>query len=198
MTACVGLWLGRGRLAPQLQARRCVSAAAAACACRGAYCSQCRLRAARGSAARLAIGGHVAKPSCSGTPPPSRRPGCGHARSSLDQSLGAHGCSIGGVEVAPTDEVRTPHLDALVAEGLELDRHYNYKCCSPTRCAIQARHSPSRPAPPCLAPVGSRSAHPVARRPSRTMTAAGAAGGGGGQAEVTSAAGTRAAIASAR
>ena len=28
----------------------------------------------------------------------------------------------------------TPHIDGLVAEGLQLRRFYTYKFCSPTRC----------------------------------------------------------------
>lgn len=32
----------------------------------------------------------------------------------------------------------TPNLNRLVAAGIELDRHYVFKYCSPTRCAIQS------------------------------------------------------------
>lgn len=37
--------------------------------------------------------------------------------------------TIGGVAVPSTREVVTPNLDALVREGIELDRMYAYKCC---------------------------------------------------------------------
>ncbi|GAB5355832.1 hypothetical protein AAMO2058_000238900 [Amorphochlora amoebiformis] len=40
------------------------------------------------------------------------------------------------------DEVQTPNLDSLVSEGIELDRHYVYKYCSPTRSAIQSGRNP--------------------------------------------------------
>ncbi len=36
-------------------------------------------------------------------------------------------------------EVQTPVMDGLVQEGIELDRNYVYKFCSPTRSAIQER-----------------------------------------------------------
>mmetsp|Transcript_14657 Transcript_14657/g.16265 ORF Transcript_14657/g.16265 Transcript_14657/m.16265 type:complete len:533 (+) Transcript_14657:62-1660(+) len=42
----------------------------------------------------------------------------------------------------PTEEVQTPNIDALVAEGIELDRHYVFKYCSPTRSAIQSGRNP--------------------------------------------------------
>jgi len=42
----------------------------------------------------------------------------------------------------PTPEVSTPHLNQLVAEGVELDRHYVYKFCSPTRSAVQSGRNP--------------------------------------------------------
>lgn len=35
------------------------------------------------------------------------------------------------------DDIRTPNIDALVSEGLELDRLYAEKICSPSRCALQ-------------------------------------------------------------
>jgi len=41
-----------------------------------------------------------------------------------------------------TDEVQTPMLDALVREGIELDRAYTYKYCSPTRSALQSGRHP--------------------------------------------------------
>jgi arylsulfatase B len=39
-------------------------------------------------------------------------------------------------------EARTPHLDALVAGGVELRRHYVYKFCSPSRSAFQSGRLP--------------------------------------------------------
>ena len=38
--------------------------------------------------------------------------------------------------------VRTPRMDALVEEGLELDRHYVYKFCSPSRSSFQSGRLP--------------------------------------------------------
>jgi arylsulfatase I/J len=38
---------------------------------------------------------------------------------------------------ATTPEVVTPNIDKLVANGIELDRHYAFKSCSPSRCALQ-------------------------------------------------------------
>ena len=40
------------------------------------------------------------------------------------------------------DDVSTPNLDALAADGLILDRHYAHKICSPSRCAIQTGRAP--------------------------------------------------------
>jgi len=39
-------------------------------------------------------------------------------------------------------EVSTPNMDALVKEGVEMDRHYVYKFCSPTRSAVQTGRNP--------------------------------------------------------
>jgi arylsulfatase I/J len=39
-------------------------------------------------------------------------------------------------------DVQTPHMNALVKEGVELDRHYAFKYCSPTRSAIQSGRNP--------------------------------------------------------
>ena len=36
----------------------------------------------------------------------------------------------------PTPEVVTPNIDNLVKEGLELDQHYVFKLCSPSRCSL--------------------------------------------------------------
>ena len=48
----------------------------------------------------------------------------------------------GGEFLPATPEVATPHLDALVREGIELDRHYVYKYCSPSRSALQSGRNP--------------------------------------------------------
>lgn len=42
----------------------------------------------------------------------------------------------------PRREVQTPHLDGLVAAGIELERHYVFAVCSPTRSAIQTGRNP--------------------------------------------------------
>ena len=40
------------------------------------------------------------------------------------------------------DQVHTPHIDALHAEGIELTRHYAYKFCSPTRSSFLSGRLP--------------------------------------------------------
>ena len=42
----------------------------------------------------------------------------------------------------PTKEVITPNIDGLVREGLELDQHYAYKSCSPSRCSLMTGRLP--------------------------------------------------------
>jgi len=42
----------------------------------------------------------------------------------------------------PTKEVQTPVIDQLVKDGIELDRHYVFKYCSPTRSAILSGRNP--------------------------------------------------------
>ena len=39
-------------------------------------------------------------------------------------------------------EVQTPNLDQLVANGIELNRHYAFKFCAPSRSAIQSGRNP--------------------------------------------------------
>ena len=51
--------------------------------------------------------------------------------------VGYHNRGKGGSE-----EVLTPNIDALVDGGLELDRHYVHKICSPSRVALQSGRSP--------------------------------------------------------
>ncbi|KAH8046169.1 sulfuric ester hydrolase [Aureococcus anophagefferens] len=43
----------------------------------------------------------------------------------------------------PAREISTPKLDALRASGLELDRHYTYKFCSPSRSALMSGRLPA-------------------------------------------------------
>ena len=46
------------------------------------------------------------------------------------------------VLAASPAEVRTPSIDALVADGVELSRHYTFKFCSPTRSSLQSGRLP--------------------------------------------------------
>jgi hypothetical protein len=48
----------------------------------------------------------------------------------------------GGEFVPATAEVSTPHLDQMVREGINLNRAYVYKYCSPTRSALQSGRNP--------------------------------------------------------
>lgn len=50
-------------------------------------------------------------------------------------------------------DIRTPHLDRLAAEGVQLNRHYVYPTCSPTRVALLSGRFPSRFG--VLSPLGS-------------------------------------------
>ena len=56
---------------------------------------------------------------------------------------------LSGGAVATADRglsfaVITPHSDALVKEGLELDRHYVFMFCSPTRMSIMSGRLPCK------------------------------------------------------
>jgi|EP01049_Picozoa_sp_SAG25_P013428 arylsulfatase B len=42
----------------------------------------------------------------------------------------------------PSNDVMTPNMNTLVKEGIEMDRQYVYKYCSPTRSAIQSGRHP--------------------------------------------------------
>ena len=42
----------------------------------------------------------------------------------------------------PTREVDTPNIDSLVKEGLELDQHYKYQFCSPSRSSLMTGRLP--------------------------------------------------------
>ena len=39
-------------------------------------------------------------------------------------------------------EVKTPRIDALVDNGVVLDRHYAFRFCSPSRCAFTSGRNP--------------------------------------------------------
>jgi arylsulfatase A-like enzyme len=51
---------------------------------------------------------------------------------------------------------KTPRLDALVREGMELDRHYVQPVCTPTRTALMSGRYPGRFGPHTLAPSNLR------------------------------------------
>jgi arylsulfatase A-like enzyme len=51
---------------------------------------------------------------------------------------------------------KTPHLDALVKAGVELDKHYVQPVCSPTRTALMTGRVPSRFGPQALVPSNLR------------------------------------------
>lgn len=51
---------------------------------------------------------------------------------------------------------RTPRMDALVREGVELDRHYAQPVCTPTRAALLSGRYPGRFGPHALAPSNLR------------------------------------------
>lgn len=55
---------------------------------------------------------------------------------------------------------KTPHLDQLVREGVELDRHYVQPVCSPTRTALLSGRWTSRFGPHVLAPTNLRAFPP--------------------------------------
>ena len=54
-------------------------------------------------------------------------------------------------------EVKTPQLDALKTDGIELTRHYAYKFCSPSRSAFQSGRLPVH--------VNTQNAEPTVRNP---------------------------------
>lgn len=51
---------------------------------------------------------------------------------------------------------KTPRMDALVREGVELDRHYVQPVCTPTRTALMSGRYPGRFGPHALAPSNLR------------------------------------------
>jgi arylsulfatase A-like enzyme len=54
-------------------------------------------------------------------------------------------------------EMRTPHLDRLAKEGLELDCHYVQPQCTPTRVAFSTGRYPSRFGSHCTTASNERS-----------------------------------------
>ena len=54
-----------------------------------------------------------------------------------------YGWSNAGWHRANDSEVRTPVMDTLVSDGIELDRHYVFKFCSPSRSALQTGRNPT-------------------------------------------------------
>src|SRR5512137_69396 len=55
---------------------------------------------------------------------------------------------------------KTPHLDKLVREGVELDRHYVQPVCTPTRTALMSGRWTSRWGPHVLSPCNLRAFPP--------------------------------------
>jgi len=55
---------------------------------------------------------------------------------------------------------KTPHMDRLVAEGVELDRHYVQPVCTPTRAALLTGRYPGRFGPHVIAPSNRRALPP--------------------------------------
>jgi arylsulfatase A-like enzyme len=55
---------------------------------------------------------------------------------------------------------KTPHLDRLVAEGVNLDRHYVQPVCTPTRAALLTGRYPGRFGPHAIAPSNRRALPP--------------------------------------
>merc|ERR1719460_2466862 len=41
-----------------------------------------------------------------------------------------------------TDPHATPNMNSLIKQGIELNNHYSFKFCSPTRSAIQSGRNP--------------------------------------------------------
>ena len=55
---------------------------------------------------------------------------------------------------------KTPAMDRLVAEGVELDRHYVQPVCTPTRTALMSGRYPGRFGPQALKPSNLRAMSP--------------------------------------
>ena len=68
---------------------------------------------------------------------------------------------------------RTPHLDGLVREGVELDRHYVQPVCTPTRVALLTGRYPGRFGPHAIAPSNRRALPPGTATLASVLRAAG-------------------------
>ena len=61
---------------------------------------------------------------------------------SNDRNSTTRGWANAGWHRPGDKEVVTPNLDAMVKNGIELNRSYAYKCCSPTRSSLQSGRLP--------------------------------------------------------
>jgi arylsulfatase I/J len=68
---------------------------------------------------------------------------------------------LGYHRTTKTKEVQTPSIDALLNDGVNLNRHYVHKFCSPTRCAIQSGRAPIHVNVINIAPEVSNASDPV-------------------------------------
>ena len=50
--------------------------------------------------------------------------------------------NVGYHRQTPTKEVQTPNFDSLCKQGIELDQHYAYKFCSPSRSSLMSGRLP--------------------------------------------------------
>ena len=66
------------------------------------------------------------------------------------------------VETSGQREVQTPHMDQLVATGINLNQHYTFKFCSPTRSSLQSGRNPIHVNVQNVAPDLSNPSDPVA------------------------------------
>ena len=66
------------------------------------------------------------------------------------------------VESSGQREVQTPNMDRLVAEGIELNQHYTFKFCSPTRSSLQSGRNPIHVNVQNVGPDRANPADPVA------------------------------------
>ena len=135
---------------PLLQGRRIT--------CRGRHCSPSWTVAllstmvAVGAVGYSIYASHGAQLDCASSPPSSPPPSTSQAPHIvmilIDDwgwaNAGWHRNTLGpgGHFIPATSEVRTPHMDALVREGIELDRHYVWAVCAPSRSALQSGRNP--------------------------------------------------------
>lgn len=68
---------------------------------------------------------------------------------------------------------KTPHMDRLVREGVELDRHYVQPVCTPTRAALLTGRYPGRFGPHAIAPSNRRALPPGTPTLASTLQSAG-------------------------